>query len=90
MSAPRQRIKDMIQLELDLFAGEPWGGHSPRALTKAALAFIFKPQGAKARALFKDPDQLELWAAKKKRGPRRVVSPGAPSLIPFPWEVNDG
>jgi len=73
-----------MQLELHLFPGEPWGGYSPRGLTKAAYGFIFKPRGVKSVSDFvRDPYQFVLWPSKKRRPPRRVA-PSAQLLIPLP------
>ncbi len=72
------------QLELELYPGEPWGGRSPRGLTRAALGLIFKPQGVKSVSDFVDPAQLELFELDKGSS---LFEGGAPSLLPFPWEV---
>ena len=78
----------MVQLELDLFPGVPWGGRSPRALTSGRLALIFEARAAEERPLFCDRDQLGFWPAGQKRQRRpSVVSRGAPTLIPLPRRV---
>jgi len=58
----------------------PWGGRSPRALTKGRLALFLRREPLKDERFFVDPDQLELFPAAKKR---RVSLP-APSLLPLP------
>ena len=80
------------QLELGLFRGEPWGGRSPRGLTRAHLGVILKPRGKKSMSAIPDPMQLELplgYKSIRKKG--RVAGPsGALTLLPLPWEVSDG
>ena len=68
-----------LQTELQLFPGEPWGGRSPRALTRARSGFIFKPQGVKDERFFVDPLQLDLFAID--RIPPRKLYSGAPLLV---------
>jgi len=72
---------EWVQLELDLFHGEPWSGKSPRALTRGHLAFIFNARAEEVRTLFCDLQQLELWPAKLKG---LVTAPSAPTLLPLP------
>jgi len=79
-------ISSVDSYQLDLFEGEleairrlPWGGVSPRALTRGHLAIIFKPQGDKSTsAILSDPAQYEIWPANEV--PWRYA--GAPSI----WE----
>ncbi len=59
----------------------PWGGRSPRGLTRVALEGIFKAQAAKSVSEF-DCVQLEMFkrlAPKTTRRPYR----GSPLLIPL-------
>ncbi len=74
------------QLELELFVNEPWKGRSPRALTRGHLGIILKPQGVRARVLFCDREQLELFplVGRSARITRRAASPSAPTLLPLP------
>ncbi len=51
---------DPAQLELNLFPGEPWGGRSPRALTKGSNALFLRPEPPSHEVGYADPDQLEL------------------------------
>ncbi len=44
----------------------PWGGRSPRALTRVHLGLIFKPQGGKSVSDSVDPAQYDLWLTVKK------------------------
>jgi len=74
----------VVQLELalnDVRVNVPWEGRSPRVLTRAAMSPIFKAQAAKARAVFTDPAQCEMWRHDQK-GPL-VVYQGAPLLLPL-------
>ncbi len=69
-----------------LFEGEeilrlPWGGRSPRALTRVALSLILKTQGEKSMGDFVDPEQYDLWLPIKKRSPSYA---GASPLVPLP------
>ena len=69
--------------QLDLWPLEvarlPWGGRSPRSMTRVALdrVVILKPQGAKDERVFNDPDQVDLWLPAKKAP---WVYQGAPLL----------
>ena len=77
------------QHELDLFPDEPWGGVSPRGLTRGHLGFIFKPEAQK-HARFFDPEQIELFPRRRStrtRNIRRIPSAGAVTLLPLPKEV---
>ncbi len=74
------------QLELGLFRGVPWEGHSPRGLTKAANVLYSRREPPGHEVAFCDPNQLELWYHFR---PHRVkgsdrVSVGAPLLLPLP------
>ena len=80
------------QLSLDLFPGEPWGGRSPRGLTRVTASVIFEPARPPHEVFF-DPEQFELWRADGAhgvKGVRRVLSPGAPTLLPLPRRYEDG
>ncbi len=72
-----------VQLELDLFPDEPWGGHSPRALTRARLGLIFKPQGVETRVTFLDPLQVLMFPRRRQRS--KEQSRTAPTLLPLPF-----
>ena len=77
----------MNSTQLDLWQAElvamPWGGQSPRALTRAAKRFIFKARAVKDERFFSDPTQLKLFD-EQIPGPRYT---GASTLIPLPREV---
>jgi len=60
----------------------PWEGQSPRVLTACYKRFIFKARAAKSMSEFVNPDQGDLWLPMKNAP--RVVSRGAPSLLPLP------
>ncbi len=65
----------------------PWGGRSPRELTRTHSLFIFKTQGGKSLSGDDCGDQLELWPITKKGRPRYS---GAAPLLPLPKGVDDG
>jgi len=71
-----------MQLELDLgLVDLPWGGRSPRSLTRSAKALFLKRERQKDDRFFVDPDQLDLFR-EAKAGPPQYE--GAPSLLPLP------
>jgi len=72
------------QLELgldDVRLKIPWGGRSPRDLTRAGIALFLKRERQKDDRFFVDPDQVEFELAGKKGPPRYE---GASLLIPLP------
>jgi len=83
MIATRCGFEGTDQLELDLFPSEPWSGKNPRALTRVGLGLIFKPQGVRARVIFFDSDQLELFPRRRER--LKQKSRMAPTLLPLPF-----
>ncbi len=63
----------------------PWGGRSPRDLTRARNSPIFKAQAEKSmRDFVSDENQYDLWLPVKK-GP--LVYRGAPLLKDLPGEI---
>jgi len=77
------------QLEMDLFPGEPWGGRSPRGLTRVGLG-LFSKRERQGHEVEKDPAQLDAWglptkATQRKRAPEQ--SSGAPPLLPLKGRV---
>ncbi len=72
----------MNSSQLDLWPLEvarlPWGGRSPRALTKVQMLLFSRREPQKDDRFFVDPDQRDLFHAAIK-GPRRSV--GAPLLV---------
>ncbi len=80
-------MREGEQLELsldDVRLRLPWNGRAPRDLTRVALSGIFKARAVKSASDFVRDDQLGLFEARQKEGPRR--SPGAPLLIePRSW-----
>jgi len=59
----------------------PWGGRSPRALTRGYKRFILKPRAKKSVSDFvSDENQYDLWLPVKKAP---FVYDGAPSLLPL-------
>ena len=79
---PRVGEDGTVQLELDLFPGEPWQGHSPRALTRGALGLIFKAQAVKSASAVFDVTQLDFFPRRRQRLKRK--SRTAPTLLPLP------
>ena len=80
-------LRDGDQFELDLFPGVPWGGRSPRGLTRVQISLFLRQEPPPHAVPEVDPRQLELWRDKGKgRGKKRqelVFAPGAPSLLPL-------
>jgi len=76
------RTGDQLELALDdvrlQLVVEPWGGLSPRALTRGYERFNLKAQAAKSVSEFVSCDQLEFWPAQIEGPP---VYLGAPLLI---------
>jgi len=72
-----------MQLELDLFRGEPWKGLSPRALTRGYLGVIFKARAVESASDFVDPLQLDLFPRRRQR--LKYKSRTAPTLLPLPY-----
>ncbi len=74
--------RDCDQLELDLFAGVPWRGRSPRALTRAFYSLSLQPE-LLGHEVFFDPEQLELWPADRphRKKSLRRSSAGASLLL---------
>jgi len=74
----------MIAMQLELGLGLvdlPWGGQSPRSLTRSAKALFLKRERQKEDRFFVDPDQMDLFRAAKAVPPEYQ---GAPSLLPLP------
>jgi len=88
------RDGDQFLLGLEVGGGKasselPWGGRSPRGLTKARERFIFKARAEKSVSDFvRDEGQYDLWLPMTKV-PWKYQ--GAPSLLPLPRKgVYDG
>ncbi len=81
---PRVRPCDGDQLRLDLFAGVPWDGVSPRGLTRAKIVLSSR-QEPLGHEVEPDPAQLEMWpvSVRPPRGKRLRQAAGAPSLLPL-------
>ena len=71
---------DLWQAELD---GLPWGGQSPRVLTRSYKSLFLRREPQKDDCFFVDPEQLELFPAAITGPPQYE---GAPSLYLLPWE----
>ena len=69
--------------QLDLWQSEvaalPWGGQSPRALTKVGLGLFSRHKPPKDERFFSDPCQLELFSEGVGGPPVRYR--GAPLLL---------
>ncbi len=81
--------RDGDQLRLDLFAGVPWDGQSPRALTRGFIP-LFLRQKPPSHEVFLIHEQFELWPIDRpprEEGPRRVLSVGAHSFTMYDLEV---
>jgi len=81
---PRGHIRVGDQFELDLFPGVPWGGRSPRSLTRVGSG-LFSRQEPPGHEVEMDPAQLELIPGGKVAIRDLVLPPavGAPSLLPL-------
>ncbi len=76
---------DSDQLELALFPTEPWGGRSPRVLTKGWKPLYLRPEPP-GHEVFFDREQLELWPDNRphRKKSLRSAAPGASLLLePF-------
>jgi len=74
---------DSDQLTLDLYPGAPWGGRSPRGLTRVGLGVIFNAE-RESHEVDPDPAQLDFWPCGSKA--TRVNGPaygGASTLLPL-------
>ena len=74
---------DSDQFELDLFPGVPWGGRSPRGLTRVGSGLFLRPEPP-SHAVYVDAAQLELWPSpvRPPRGKRPRQAAGASLLLP--------
>ena len=81
--------RDSDQLELSLGDGVsgaeaaalPWGGVSPRTLTRIHKVLFLRRKPEKSVSEFVDPNQLEFWPADEKAPP---FYGGAPLLLGIP------
>ena len=80
----------MIAIQLDLFddvVRSPWGGRSPRGLTRAARSLIFKAGAAKKHERFVlDPQQYDLF---DEGFIRPLYYRGAPTLLPLNRRIRE-
>ena len=78
---PHARIGE----QLWLWRETPWEGVAPRDLTAARYALSLRPEPPR-HEVHTDPMQCEMWPVDgphRKKSPRRVVSAGAPLLLPL-------
>ncbi len=84
MTSSRGFLREGDQFVLDLFPGEPWGGRSPRWLTRVGSG-LFLRQEPPRHEVDPDPSQLSLRLVagrpQGRQGPRQ--DEGAPSLLPL-------
>ncbi len=75
----------LAQLELEVAHRDeslPWGGRSPRGLTKARKGLFLRQEPPKSVSEFADPDQIEMFAQRQIR----PLYEGPAPLLPLPWE----
>jgi len=82
------KVDGCEQLELALFDGVPWGGRSPRGLTRGSSVFIFQAgAGGHGVVTASDNEQLELWPTDQPPGSKMLCSPKesvtAPTMLPL-------
>ena len=76
----------MNSTQLDLWpswvARLPWGGHSPRSMTRGALTRVLflKRERREDDRFFADEDQLEMFTGDRRAPPYG----GSPTLLPLP------
>jgi len=71
---------DQLRLDLPGVCDLPWGGLSPRVLTRGYNLLSLRPEPPAVSAVVQDPDQLELFEAVAEV----ERSEGAPTLLPLP------
>jgi len=77
-------ISDQLELSLrDTRVRIPWGGQSPRGLTRGCKALFLRREPQNDDGFFTDTDQYDLFLAAI---PGRSRYGGAPSLLPLPFE----
>jgi len=77
----------VVQTELALGDAQvqvPWGGQSPRELTRVGIGLFSKRERGEDDRFFVDPRQVDLFRAAMKGSPEYR---GAPSLLPLPEEL---
>ncbi len=85
MQPGESAFRDGEQLKLDLFKGVPWGGVSPRGLTRVRILLSLR-QEPLGREVVADPMQLELWPEAKKAAIQKGWDPTGPApstLLPL-------
>jgi len=82
------RVGEQLRLPFPEELDAPWGGQSPRVLTRGHLVVIFKPRGGKSVSDFVDPAQIDMFPEASDGPPHQYA--GAPCLVPLPeWGVVD-
>ena len=78
----------MLATQYDLFvdvARVPWGGRSPRSLTRARIALFLRREPQKDERFFVDVNQIDLFRRRQKKAP--LGTRGAPLLLEPPEVV---
>jgi len=57
----------------------PWGGASPRSLTRGRKALFLRRKPQKDERFFVDPEQYDLFRRRQRKAPWKYQ--GAPSLF---------
>ncbi len=83
LNGPSFFLREGDQYVLDLFPGGPWGGRSPRALTRGRNGLFLRPEPRGHEVMdARDPLQYDLCRPNvptRKKGPS--VYEGAPLLL---------
>ncbi len=87
---PPPRVSEQLELALDdARLVIPWGGRSPRGLTRVSKNVILKALAAQSTSgSVVDERQLGLWSTRSKKVVAAVAA--TTPLLPLPWEVRDG
>ena len=81
-------MSEQLSLALgDAIAVVPWGGASPRELTRAYKSLFLRRKLQKDDCFFVDPNQYDLFRAAIRGRPQYG---GAPSLLPVPRKRRGG
>ncbi len=81
----QSRIGDQLEmfgLEVPARVRVPWGGVSPRDLTREGIRRIFQARRKKGRPECISPGQLDMFDQMDVKAPRSYR--GAPLLLPLP------
>ncbi len=81
-------LREGEQFELDLFPGVPWGGRSPRGLTRVQISLSLRRELPRHEVMDeRDPMQTDLWLQKghtdEEVPATGFIVGGTPSLLPL-------